>query len=416
MESVLRKLGVTGLTTSPGAEPDVLVDATALDSDHRTRGIGRYVGNLVRAIEDIRPESPNVGYLRLGGPLQELARLGRESADVPGASEAAKPGRSSTLQRPPGPHLSRWILNEWRLAEELDGRCEIYHGTEPAAIPVSDSFKTVVTCHDVIPLMFPDVYLRFPYVFWRLYYRRLRQTGRWGDIDHVIAISEATKRELLRHFDIEPERISVVHNGIDHEQFQPVEDERSIRGFCAEWELEKPFILYLGGYDYRKNVDVLIRALPHVPDEVDLVLAGGVYSGDRRRMEELADSLGVGDRIRFPGYVDDEVLCELYAAAEVFAYPSLAEGFGLQLLEAMAVGCPVVASNRSSLPEVVGDAGLLVDPEDPKMIGEALRRCVDDEETRRRLEVDGRERAKEFSWRRTAEETIAVYRKVLRSS
>jgi glycosyltransferase involved in cell wall biosynthesis len=407
-------LGLGGLEADAPPSSNVVVDASALDTDHRTRGIGRYVSGLVSGLDEIRGDEPSMRYLRLGGPLQRRFGPGSDDESIAGGAGEIDDRDILRIQRPPGPHVTRWLINEWQLPSELSGTCELFHATEPGAICTGPDYKTVVTMHDVIPLMFPDVYMRFPsYVFWPLYFDRLEDEGRWEAIDHVIAISEATKTELQNHLDIPPDKISVVYNGIDHDQFQPVDDPARIREFRRDTNLPERFILYLGGDDYRKNLDVLVRALPHVPDDVELVLAGGLSGASRDRLETLADDLRVADRLVFPGYIDDADVPTLYAAASVFAYPSMAEGFGLQLLEAMAVGCPVVASDRSSLSEVVGDAGLTVDPMDPAELGAALARCLEDETLAAELERRGLDRASEFSWERCAEETLEVYREVL---
>lgn len=412
--ALTEKMGLGGLEAYEGPPSDILVDASALDTDHRTRGIGRYVGGLVAGLDELRADDVSMRYLRLGGPLQRRFGPGSDDESIAGGAGELDDRDILRVQRPPGPHLTRWLINEWQLPSELSGTCRLFHATEPAAVCTGPDFKTVVTMHDVIPLMFPDVYMRFPsYVFWPLYFDRLEHRGRWEAIDRVIAISEATKRELQDHLDIPPAKISVVYNGIDHDQFQPVDDPARIREFRREMDLPERFVLYLGGDDYRKNLDVLVRALPHVPDEVDLVLAGGLSDDTRERLETLADELRVADRLVFPGYVDDANVPTLYAAASVFAYPSMAEGFGLQLLEAMAVGCPVVASDESSLAEVVGDAGLTVDPMDAAELGSALARCLEDEALAGELEVRGLDRASKFSWERCAEETLEVYREVL---
>ena len=403
---------MAGLTAPPATGGGLLVDATALDSDHRTRGIGRYVRGLISGFEKLDDARPN--YLRLGGPLQRLARRHRASEAIAGDDEGVDEGRTLRLNRPPGPHLTRWLLNEALLPGELSGSCELFHSTEPASICAGPDFKSVVTVHDVIPLMFPDVYMQFPYLFWPLYYPRLERERRFERVDRVIAISRATRRELRERLGVPPEKITVVHNGIDHEQFQPVDNPADVRGFEREMGLGGRFVLYLGGDDFRKNIDVLVRALPYFPDDVELVLAGGMSSETKEKLGALAADLRVEHRLVFPGYIDDAHLDDLYASAEVFAYPSLAEGFGLQLLEAMAVGCPVAASDASSLSEVVGEAGLLFDPEDPEDVGKTLRRCLRDEQLQQELRAKGLERAAEFSWKRCAQETLAVYEDVLR--
>ena len=182
----------------------------------------------------------------------------------------------------------------------------------------------------------------------------------------------------------------------------------------ARYGLERPFFLYLGGYDYRKNIPTLVRAFKRLPArlDVELVLAGGMTKSQTPVMKKFLAEQGLTGRVRCLSYVDDADVPALYALALAFTSPSLAEGFGLQAVEAMGMGCPVVASNVSSLPEVVGDAGLLVSPSDEEEIAAALERLVEDESLRRTLAERGRVRAAEFSWQRCARETLAVYRSV----
>lgn len=432
VEELLERFGLAGFADGSPPEPaSVVVDATALDTSHRGRGIGRYVSGLLSGMAEILEDRPGrwvevfreeleaerpVATLRLGGRLHELLGPGGDDEVAGGAVESEQLG-DWQIRRPPVRHFYRWVINELVLERELSvGGARLYHGTEPWSLPVSPSFRTVLTCHDVIPLMFPEEYLNLDHWDWRLYFRRLRREGRWAQCDRIIAISEATKRNVVDYLDVDPGRISVVPNGIDHDDFAPVDDEHRLRRFCRKYDIDRPYALYLGGYDYRKNISTLVRAAAFLPDDASLVLAGGMGAGRKWRLEALARDIGVDDRISLLGYVDDSDLRALYSAADVFAYPSLAEGFGLQVLEAMTAGCPVVASDATSLPEVVGDAGLLVDPEDPYTFGQALRRVLTDDELQRELTDAGFERAREFSWRRCAEETLEVYERTLREA
>jgi len=286
--------------------------------------------------------------------------------------------------------------------------CRLFHATEPWALPISTRFATVATVYDVIPLLFPDHYLNRKHLDWRIYYAAMRRADRWNKCTHIIAISEAAKATISEHLGVPDEKITVVYTGIDHRLFRTAAPD-TIARVRKNFALERPFFLYLGGYDYRKNIPTLIRAFAGIRrSDVELVLAGGMNRRQRIDLERVCRKAAVS--VRFLGYVDDDAVPALYALATAFCYPSLAEGFGLQVLEAMAMGCPVVAANVSSLPEVVGDAGLLADVNDPDDFASALQRILDDSEQRQNLVARGRERAKQFSWRRCAEETLAIYR------
>jgi glycosyltransferase involved in cell wall biosynthesis len=213
--------------------------------------------------------------------------------------------------------------------------------------------------------------------------------------DHLIAISECTKRDIIEIYGRRAEDITVVHHGVDHEVFRP--DGPATRR-------AKPYILTVGALQPRKNLRTLIRAYRQLRLPVELVIAG-----QRGWMwEEIEREAGPG--VVFLGYVSDADLPALYRGAAVVAMPSLYEGFGLPLLEAMACGAPVVAAYASCFPEVVGDAAVLVDPHDVTAWAEALRRVIETPPPRQ-LSL---RRAAAFTWERTARETLAVYARAAR--
>ncbi len=401
----------------PTRPPRLLVDGTALDTGHRKRGIGRYVRGLLEGMEGAAAGTELADLLtvlRLRSPAIDGA--GPPSADV--AAGATRPLSLPQwyLRRPTGQHRVRWVVNELFMASELrQANVALYHATEPWSVPISGRFATVLTCHDIIPLLFPEHYLNREHLYWRAYYAWMEQTQRWQRLTRIIAISEATKQTLVERLAVDPARVDVVHNGIDHQTFSPVTDAGKLDAVRQRYRLVRPFVLYLGGYDYRKNIRALVEGFAAVPDtlDVELVLAGGMDDDTARQLAKLARHHGIKKRVRRLGYVDDADVPALYTLAQAFGYPSLAEGFGLQALEAMACGCPVVVADRSSLPEVVGDAGLLVDPQAPEAIGEALTRLLDDADARHEYRRRGLERAAQFSWERCARETLEVYRRAL---
>jgi len=404
--SIVQHLSPIGIRRSAAsAAGSIVVDGTALDTGHRERGLGRLVSGLLSGFAELSAEH------RLDLPLAtlRLRSSARERAD--GQSVAGRAGdlsvlESWTLARPRG-HLTRWFLNELLLPSELEG-CRLYHATDPWALPISTHFATVATVADVIPLLFPEHYLNRKHMNWRIYYAALRRADRWNKCTHIIAISQAAKATISEYLGVPGEKITVVYPGIDHGQFRTPAAE-TIARVRDRYGLERPFFLYLGGYDYRKNIATLIRAFANMRrSDVELVLAGGMTPRQRVDLEGVARRAAAP--VRFLGYVDDDAVPALYALAVAFCYPSLAEGFGLQVLESMAMGCPVVAANSSCLPEVVGDAGLLADVHDADDFASALRRILDDSTLRQDLVARGREHVKQFSWRRCAEETLAIYR------
>jgi glycosyltransferase involved in cell wall biosynthesis len=197
-----------------------------------------------------------------------------------------------------------------------------------------------------------------------------------------------------------------------------VTDEAELERVRQSYSLDRPFVFYVGGLEWRKNVPALIHAFAEVPEPWRLAIAGEPFHGRGRLFPNLiaeAREAGIVERVRFLGYVPAGDLPALHSLAGLFVYPALYEGFGLGPLEAMACGAPVLCSDRTSLPEVVGDAAELFDPTDPDDLPERLVELLRDEGARRALARQGLAHARTFSWRRTARETYAVYRDALSS-
>ncbi|NOZ27369.1 MAG: glycosyltransferase family 4 protein [Chloroflexi bacterium] len=227
----------------------------------------------------------------------------------------------------------------------------------------------------------------------------------------IIADSFSTRDDLVQTWNIPSERISVVHVGVE-KVYRPAPPE-AVEAFRRRRGLPERFVLYLGTLEPRKNVIAAVEAFARwiqaTGDRTTWLILGGAKGWYYEQIFSRVQELGITDRVRFPGYIPSAELPDWYRAAEVFLYPSLYEGFGLPPLEAMACGTPVITSNTSSLPEVVGDAALKVDPHDVEAIAEALARLLEDADLRRQLREAGLERARLFSWERTARETIAAY-------
>lgn len=224
---------------------------------------------------------------------------------------------------------------------------------------------------------------------------------------HIIAVSHSTKNDLIKYLKIPDNRISVVYNGVDHNIFKPYD----VKLF------DKPYILYVGSERPRKNLDRLFEAFAKLKGEfpeLKLVKIGAPGRSEKYRRDVMRhlDGLGISQDIIFIDHVTELELAHYYSSAALLAYPSLYEGFGLPPLEAMACGCPVVTSNTSSLPEVVGEAGIMVDPHDINSLARAMRRVLTDARLRDDMIRKGLEQAKKFSWEEAARETMKVYEKV----
>ena len=272
--------------------------------------------------------------------------------------------------------------------------------------PLASSCPFVVTVHDLSFVFFPHSFrsLRRSYlrVFARMSVRRARR---------VIAVSESTKNDLVQIYGISPAKIDVVHHGVDA-SFQPLPADQ-VASFRQQRGLPDRFILFVGTLEPRKNIVRLIEAYARLPkDRLPLVLVGGkgwFYDEIFAKVE----ALGLTGDVRFAGFVPAEELPLWYNAADLFVYPSIYEGFGLPPLEAMACGTAVITSTASSLPEVVGEAGQLVDPTDTDALASAMAKMLTNQGLRHEMEAAGRVQAAGFSWESAARGTVDSYRRAL---
>jgi glycosyltransferase involved in cell wall biosynthesis len=266
----------------------------------------------------------------------------------------------------------------------------------------------VATIHDLAPFRVPKKYDWKRMLYGRLVVRRLA----WRQ-DQIIAISENTARDIVRFFRLPRERITVIHNGLEHERFFPGDPEQSKGEVARRYGLRQPFFLYIARLEHPgKNHVRLIAAFDEFKTSThsdwQLVLAGSDWHGAEAIHAAIARSTFATD-IRRLGFVPDAELPTLYRAADVFIYPSLYEGFGMPPLEAMACGCPVISSARGSLGEVLGDAATIVEPEEIHSITREIRRASADQALRNRLRSAGLAQARKFNWDRTAAETLRIY-------
>jgi glycosyltransferase involved in cell wall biosynthesis len=261
----------------------------------------------------------------------------------------------------------------------------------------------VVTVHDLAFIRFPQTFRAYNRIYLDVATRLSVQRA-----TRILVVSEHTRREVIGLLGVAPERVVVTPNAV-REHFRPP-DPAVLEAFRARKGLPERFVLYVGTLEPRKNLTTLLEAYAQVAQrQVTPLLVGGgkgwLYDAVFQRLE----ALGLRERVHFVGYLDEEELPLWYAAATVFVFPSIYEGFGMPPLEAMACGTPVVASNTSSLPEVVGDAGLTVSPYDPAALAAAISRVLDDADLRQELRERGLRQARAFSWRVTAERTLAAY-------
>jgi len=296
-------------------------------------------------------------------------------------------------------------------------RLDVIHALSqiPLRVPCATVVKTCGLHHHLRPSEYltraPGRPLAHPL---RLLYRRLVWDASARRATLVMANSEATKQDIVRLMDVTPGKVRVVLEAVS-DDFGQVEDLHAARAFVGEkFGISRAYLLYVSNLWFYKNPDGAIRAfarlLAKYADDVDLVVAGPDDYNRIPELIELARQRGVADRVCFLGRVSQTDLVQLYATACIVFYPSLAETFGKPVVEAMRSGVPVVAARATSLPEIVGDAGLLVDPMDDDAMADALHRAMTDEVLRRTLIDKGKKRSRDFSWEATARQTLACAR------
>lgn len=293
----------------------------------------------------------------------------------------------------------------YRLSRLLGAQDDIIHLPNQNFARFARSIKSpfIVTVHDLIRFCFNfDRETMTEKMLLKLDVSGIKRAS------HIIAVSQCTKKDLITYLEIPENKISVIYNGIDRSIFKPYHNVKA---------LDRPYILYVGSERPRKNLDRLIEAFAILRKEfaaLRLVKVGDPGRSDAYRGQTMKklDSLGITEDAIFIGHLSELDLAHIYTSAVLLAYPSLYEGFGLPPLEAMACGCPVVSSNTSSLPEVMGEAGIMVDPYDTDGLAQAMREVLTNRKLRDEMVRKGLEQAKKFSWERAAEQTQEVYDKV----
>ncbi len=392
---------------------DVLVDMTAMNTLSGDRGIGRYVRSLCLALAD--RSSWLHEYPDLPGQALSIVGLTRHHGAIEGALDpsllfAGDPNIPRTAARYQRHKLERRLFLGG-LARRSGAR--LVHLPDPPGTPFDRRLPRIITCHDLIPLVLVKGYLA-PIPGARTW-QRARDVARYKTATRVIAISQATRHDLIEQLGVLPERIDVVYHGVDHERFTPLEVPGERARLDAELGIQAPYLLYMGAGDPRKNLPLLVRAFARsgVSADVKLVLAGPISAKARAALSRSIAQANLAERVQLLGYVDEQLLAPLYRQSLAHVFPSSYEGFGLPLLEAMASGAPTLTTSLSSLGEVAGDAALLIDHVDEPGLAAALERLVSDAELRSRLRERGLTRARMFTWQRCAAETLGCYQRAL---
>ena len=361
---------------------------------HAKAGIGRYAASLARALIQFQPERFALFY-------------NRERDTVPPAGLEAVPARTVRAGYKPW-RMAVWMGQLTRIGfDRLVPGAELFHATEHL-LPPFNSARTVLTVHDMIFKLFPETQKRLN--FWYLnatmplYSRRA---------DAIITVSECSKQDIVAHYRLDPAKVTVIYEaaGPEFEPASPAEQEQ-VR---TRYGLPEQFLIHVGVIEPRKNLTRLVEALQRLRDEgltIPLVVVGPkgwLYDDFFRRLEQLQ----VRDAVSFPGYLPLADLAAAYSAARLAVTPSVYEGFGLPVLEAMACGTPVVCSSASSLPEIGGNAARYFDPLSIEEMAAAIRTVWTDPDLQSSMRHRGLAQAAGFSWQHTAQQTLSLYDQVL---
>ena len=373
------------------------LDTSALDPNfkhHAGRGIGRYVTELSKRLvsrDDVYPfDYTTLAKMPLSERIISLAPYGKQT-------------------------LSQQLLYPIKLHRGELRSCDVIHFPAHMDAPSWCRTPIILTVLDLIPLMFEELYSSGN-ADWRFRLARKLEIRSIKNAAYIFTISECVANDVHEVLGFPRDRIHVTHLGVDRKFFSSGTREPRSAELWSKYHLdqERPTLLYVGGIDQRKNIGVLLEAFASLLRETklkpQLFLAGKIQSDKQYpALEALIHQLGVDRDVVRPGYVPDEDLLHFYRSTDLFAFPSLYEGFGLPPLEAMAAGLPVVSSDRSAMPEVLGEAALFVNPENSQDLARAIASVLESGSLAERLREKGIARAGSFTWDKTADATVDGY-------
>ncbi|NDJ85644.1 MAG: glycosyltransferase family 4 protein [Chloroflexi bacterium] len=358
-------------------------------------GLGRYSRSLTRALLPYLETPPTLFYNQIRGRSQPIEGVAHCPSRV--IPMGYKPWR-----------LTVWMGQALRLNfQRLVPNASLFHAHEHLLLPLRDT-PTVLTVHDLIFKLFPEHHKSLNHIFLNrampLFVKRA---------DAIITISLASKRDLVTHYNVPPEKITVVYEAAAPDFAPPTPE--AIARVRQHYQLPENYLLVVGTIEPRKNYSRLVTALMRLRERhIDLKLVvvgrkGWLYDEFFQTIRDLQAE----EHVIFPGYVPDDDLPAVYGAATIAVMPSLYEGFGLPVLEAMACGTPVVSSDAASLPELGGEVARYFAPTDLEAMIDTLQSVLDDDTLRQEMSAAGPAQAARFSWDRTAQETLAVYNKLV---
>lgn len=355
-------------------------------------GIGNYVYNLINELSKIDKEDIYLINYEKNNLFPELNKIIIKNP----------------FEKFPKKPFYFWhlYLNYYLNKKKLD--LDIIHSPENASLFVKlTNQKKIITVYDVISLYFPKTFTKITVFRYKLLFSKTIKTS-----DKIITVSHHTKQDIMKYFKIPEDKIKVIYEAANG-NYKPLKEDE-VNKIRQKYNLNYPFILYVGTLEPRKNIPTLLKAYYKLKKQgiKHKLVITGKRGWKYKSIFETIEKLNLQKDVIFTGYVPDEDLPGLYNAADLFVYPSLYEGFGLPPLEAMACGTPVITSNTSSLPEVVGDAGIMVNPYNVDELANAMYEVLTNDGLREELSKKGLERAKLFSWKKCAKEHLKVYEEV----
>lgn len=364
-------------------------------------GIGRYVRELTRALATADTQTDYKLF----------------TAKPPATFPVPDPlPTTPNFIHKPAPIDESWLYRLWYRArlplpvQMVTGKLDLFHSPDFVLPPVAGNIPTLLTVHDLS-------FIHYPHVYEERLVNYLNRVVPWsvGRATHILADSQSTKDDLIEYYDTPDEKVSVLYAGVSND-FQPVSSDKKLAAIRKKYHLgSKPYILMVGTVQPRKNYEMLVRAFAKLDGDVTLAIAGGKGWLERGLSAEITNH-NLQKQVKLLGFVDDADLPALYSAATLFVMPSLYEGFGIPILEAMACGVPVISSDSSSLPEVVANAGILLPPDDETAWTDTMDELLHDASRRAQMVGMGAIRAHKFTWQRAATQLQSIYKNLLANS